>query len=269
MIKHVLLVIFCIMVYFVQSQHNHEHTFKYINPKYSPNGELILASAEGYLGIYILDAKTLKKKHEFLIDKPIGYGAAWFFDSNYVVFREKENYTFKTKKLNIKTGQITQTLISPLLLTCKSNVGYNDVAHLNQNNLIQFGEKVLGNKGENYYHVVSNANKTVFVAHLQSQIVLVDVKNNQLIPLTWGLANAISNDGNYIYFFRDYSTDGHTTSNAELFVYDIKNQKETQLTNTQDKIECWPDISPDGKTIIYSDDKTGKIEKIKVSQVIK
>lgn len=269
MIKNVLLLVFCMMVYSVQGQHNHEHTFKYINPKYSPNGELILASAEGYLGIYILDAKTLKKKQEFLIDKPIGYGAAWTTDSKSIVYREKNNYQFNTKKLTLKTGQVTESSVDPLVLTCKTSVDHKSVAHLNQNNLIQFGEKVLGNQGENYYHVVSNANKTIFVAHLQSQIVLIDVKNNQLIPLTWGLANAISNDGNYIYFFRDYSTDGHTTSNAELFVYDIKNQKEIQLTNTQDKIECWPDISPDGKTIVYSDDKTGEIEKIKVSQVIK
>lgn len=269
MIKKVLFLVFVLSSFWAKSQHNHEHTFKYVNPKYSPNGQLILASTEGYIGLYILDAKTLEKKHAFLTESSVGYGATWTSDSKSIVFREKKNYQFQTKKIDLQTGKISETSISPLLLSCKASVGSKDVAHLTDNNLIQYGSKTYGNSGENYYHVVSNANKTVFVAHLQSMMILVDTKNNQLIPLVSGLANAISNDGNYIYFFRDYSNDGHYISNAELFVYDIKNQKEIQLTNTEDSFELWPDLSPDEKTLIYSDDKSGEIETLNVPQEIK
>ena len=263
--KRILFSLFLINSFFFYGQeHNHPHDLKYVNPRYSPNGEYILASAEGYTGLYVLDAQTMEQKKVFKKEMAIGYGATWSNDSKSIYYRYKVGFEFKTKQIDIHTGQEKASEVNPLIFTCKGYIG-NSFPYLTNSNQIQYGDKVMGELGDNYYHLVANQTNTAFVAHLGSKIVLVDIKNNQITELTWGLANAISADGRYIYFHRDYSSDGHHITGGELFVYDVVEKKETQLTSTSEAIELWPDISPDGTKLVYSDDKTGKIEVLNIN----
>lgn len=256
-----------LMSFAFNHDHNHDGGLELTNPKWSPNGELLLASSEKYTGLYIIEPTSGKIKASYLNDLAIGYAACWSNDGKYVYYREKnKDYTFSLKKIDINTGVVQIVNKNPQLLTNKSfNDGLTGNIYLNYKQEVvkrtNANEElvVLPAEIDNYYHMISSTNNKYGVVHSGPFMFWVDFKTGLKQNLTQGLANAISPDGKTVYFHRDYSNNGHHISGAELFAVDVSSKKVTQLTNTKNELEMWPDISPDGTKIAYSDTKTGKI----------
>lgn len=240
-------------------------------PKYSPNGKYILATSTKYAGLIILNSNDFSIYKTFLKDENVGYGACWSSNNSKVLFRKKEGYTFYTFSLDIVTGKITKTTINPQYLTTKGfNGEAKKIAYINDNRqLVYVNENIketsLTADNNNYYHLVMNPGAAKFVVHNGSSIILVDVISGENKVIGTGVANAITTDNKYVFYHLDGSSDGHHITNSELYVYDIALDKTTQLTNTMNDIELWAELSADNKTLLYSNEKTGEIESIKIN----
>jgi Tol biopolymer transport system component len=241
------------------------------SPKYSPSGKYILATSTKYSGLIILNSKDFSIYKTFLKNENIGYGACWSVDSKKIYFRKKEGYTFYTYLLDIESDKITQTNLNPQYLTTKGfNGEIKKIAYINEKLQLVYinenqKESFLTADDNNYYHLVMNPGANKFVIHNGSDIVLVNVITGENKTIGKGIANAISKNNRYVFYHLDSSKDGHHITNSELYVYDIEMAKTTELTQTSNNIELWADLSLDGKTLLYSNEKTGEVESIKIS----
>jgi Tol biopolymer transport system component len=111
-----------------------------------------------------------------------------------------------------------------------------------------------------YYNPLISPDRKLAVIHLQSEMYLYSTDGSGFIRnLGTGLASTWSPDSKYVFYFLDESSNGHTISNSELFVISSDGQFKQKLTETENFYEMWPAISPDGKKLAFSDEKTGKI----------
>lgn len=241
------------------------------SPKYSPNGKYILATSSKYAGLYVINSSDFSLHKTFFKNENVGYGACWSANSEELFFRKKEGYTFYTFSVNIKTGETKKTTLNPQYLTTKGfNGEAKNLAYINENRQLFYindkqKETQITSDNNNYYHLVMNPKSNYFVVHKGSEIILVDVLSGTNKVIGQGIANAISKDNRYVFYHIDSSTDGHHISNSEIYVYDIELSKITQLTHTSKDIELWAELSSDNNTLLYSNERTGELESIKIN----
>jgi Tol biopolymer transport system component len=111
-----------------------------------------------------------------------------------------------------------------------------------------------------YYNPLISPNKRFAIIHLQSQMYLYATDGSGLIKLLGtGIASSWSPDGKFVFYFLDESIDGHNITNSEIYVLSLENNTSYKLTETPGIFEMWPAVSPDGKKIAFTDEKSGKI----------
>lgn len=239
-------------------------SFGLVDPKWSPDGEYILASSEKYNGLYVLNAKDLSIHKKFLEKENVGYAASWSADSKSILFRRKTNFVFYSYSINIETEKETNLSLAPDFFTCKGFFSEDkskyyidnnqNISYVNQENEVQ----QITHDGQ-YYQLVKHPLPNKIIAHQGSQILLIDIEKNEKTIIGQGIANSVSSDGRYIFYHLDKSSDGHHITESELYCYDTKKDKITTLTSTENIYELWPDISPDQTKLIYSDEKSGRL----------
>lgn len=243
-----------------------ESKVELIDPKWSPNGDYILASASGYAGLYIINSSNGKIEYSFLTDLPVGYGSSWSSNGKFIYYREKnKEHTFIFKKIDIISGVTKVVNLNPQMLTNKS---YNDESHTHvyldyYMNVVSSNNKgkrptIIAKKSKQiYYHLISTKNQSKGVIHKGSNIIWMNFITGEHQVLTTGIANAISPDEQTVYFYRDHSSNGEEINKSELFSINVNTKKITKLTNEKDGIVLFPDVSPDGLKVAYTEYKAG------------
>ncbi len=249
----------------------------YSRPQWSPKGNKLMFTSDHNRGIYILSLK--QNNITKISDLPfVGYNAIWDATGKSIIVQEKKKSTidnssyFHTQRLDITTGKILttdkiaakQTIVRTA--TGKKRTSNPIEVYINDNLqlvVIQDGvDRVITKNDGQYYHPLISPDGTKVAVHKENEIYVYSLTNLNAIPklLGEGIASSWSPDGQSIFAFMDESKDGHSISNSELYHISVNaGTKKIQITKTADVAEMWPNISPDGKKMAFSDELSGKI----------
>ncbi len=237
---------------------------EYSTPKWSPDGMRLLFTNHNNDALYVVDVAS-EKLQEVKAAAGVGYGAKWSADGKSVVFKEKQpGGTFSqavAKSIDLETK------VEKKVAALKKSAEAELMVYINSKTLrleAKYGETgtpwVITKEDGQFYHPILSPDKKWVVVHGGADMYLYAVDGKQERKLLgMGLASGWLPDGSGIVTFEDRSKDGHTVSASELFAIRTVNGRKTQLTDSQESIEMWPSVSPDGRRIAFSDERTGRI----------
>jgi Tol biopolymer transport system component len=225
-------------------------------PKWSPDGNKILTTVERKTGLYLIHLDNFNELTLVSDEDASGLNYNWRKDNSfsYMVkrnntFVSQENNTYKIKDAKRQVSD-TDTLV------------YLDIPNTKINARLKNNSKhwtVTRCEGVFYNPKLSPNNKHVAVNEGGNIFIFPANGSNKGINLGLGLVSGWSPDSKYVLAFLDESLDGHSISNSEFFIINIKSGKKVFLTKSKDKIEMWPYFSPDGKKLVYSEEKSGQL----------
>jgi len=242
---------------------------EFTNPLFSPTGEYLLLTGEHMQGVYLLHLESLEVKQ---ISKAPGSGYAYTWDAsgNSFYYKEKpekgyfteskvfnynvrDNYTTPVNNLDHNylpnyTGPKTGTVVYTNLSTLK--IEGKDLASLKN-------WTITNEPGQYYNALLSHDGKKVAVHNGADIYVYSTEGNTPGKKIGSGLVTAWSEDDSYLIGFIDESEDGHTVSNSDLYLFDVKGDKPKKLSNTEVFFEMYPTVYKD--KVVFSDDKTGRL----------
>ncbi len=119
-------------------------------------------------------------------------------------------------------------------------------------------EEILYDKKINSFKINSNKDRIFILESGKRSLLNLDDKTLRVFPV-------LSRSGASINWLQDdkhlitsiSSDDGHSILEADIYLFDIENNILTDLTSTPDLIELFPDVSADGKKIVFLDHITG------------
>lgn len=240
----------------------------YTSPIASPNGEFALVTGQQFMGIYLLELKT-KKITPISITEANGYGYSWAADNETFFYKVKplNGYVMDSEvfSYNIKNKKKEKIAIDHNYLP--SYQGENKVVVYTNIRTLQIEAIdlntmkswiVTNNDGKFYSATLSHDGKKVAV-HEGSELFVYNIDGSGMIAkLGPGIATSWSYDDSYLLGYLSESKDGHVISNSDLYLFDVKNERSTKITDTKDVIESNVSfLSAD--QIIYADEKTGDI----------
>jgi Tol biopolymer transport system component len=252
----------------------------YSKPQWSPDGSKLMFTTEHNQGVYVLSLD--QRKLTTVTTLPfVGYNATWHSDGKSIVVQEKKKSDmdnssyFQTKRLEITTGKLlaTDKIAEKQIVFGKRSTAVGKVIRVQpvevyinadlQLMAIQDGKetRITQDDGQYYNPLISPDGSKVAV-HKGSNVYVFSLLNpgTKPVDLGTGIASSWMPDGQSILAFMDETVDGHTISNSELHQLFLNGSKnKAQLTNTRNVIEMWPSVSPDGKRIAFSDEKSGDI----------
>lgn len=250
----------------------------YSKPQWSPDGTKLMFTTEHNKGIYILTVNEKKLQNITNLDF-VGYNATWDNDGKSISIQEKkqsdmDNSTyFHTQRLDVATGKVLSTdkvaakqIISRKVISnANKNTATNPIeAYINdalQLVVVRDGNsQVLTKDSEGqFYHPLISPDCTRVVVHKKGMIYMYSLTDTTEFPIKLGegIASGWLPDSTSIVSFMDDSTDGHTISNSELYKMSVN--KRVQLTSSKELAEMWPNVSPDGKQLAFSDENSGQI----------
>ncbi|MFC6997067.1 TolB family protein [Rufibacter roseus] len=247
---------------------------EYSSPVWSPDGQKLLFTDHHNDALYIKEVAGKSNVQKIKSGQGIGYKARWTPDGKGVIFYEKKAAltgpgTLFEKSINIKGGReriLTETTSTKANRTFTSKKNPSLKVYINPETLkleAREGEGepwiITPEDGQFYSPLVSPDGKNVIVNEGANMYLYSIHGNAKRKKLGIGLPTSWLPDGSGILTFEDETKDGHTISGSELYHVAIQTNAKTKLTNTPDKIEMWADVSPDGKRITFSDEKSGKI----------
>jgi Tol biopolymer transport system component len=252
----------------------------YTAPIWSPDGTKLLFTDQNYAKLYIMYVDNNHNIDEITSGQGIGYKARWTSNGDSVIFKEKKKglgntvqIEFKkidisTKKMTIEKGLEPDNFYMSQKVNGKNNArGGNTIVYINHQTLkleVKAGNngtpRVISKEQGQFYHPLVSPDGKEVIVHEGANIYVYSVDGNaKRKDLGIGLANSWMPDGSGIITFEDKSDDGHVVSGSELYLIMINDSSKRQLTYTDDVIEIWPDVSPDGRKIAFADEKTGRI----------
>ena len=255
---------------------------KYCFPSFSPDGNNIAFTTQNFVGLYVMNTKT--KKYVQVSDKlGAGYNPVFSNDGSTIYYRwneyiEKKKYSnIYSKNLNNKEITIIESgkrkLSTPQIINNKLIYTTNNVVNNlqisgkaepeknmdiwtcieNQKIAVYINEdkKVLAPKGEgNYIWPQLSPDKTkilfTFTGH---GTYISDLDGNILADLGYLNASKWLND-DWIVGMKDYD-DGSVVTKSDIYAVKADGQRSVQLTQTENKIEMYPDCSHDNSKIVY------------------
>ncbi len=242
-------------------------------PIWSPNGKKLLFTNHENNTLFIINLKS-NKVEKVKSGEGIGYLANWSIDSNNIIFREKPiGGTFsnlEVKSINLvskKEKVLAGVHPDNTKMVAQTKSGDNLLVYINQKTLKLEAKKgvngkpwVITKEDGQFYHPIVSPNQEYVVVHQGANMYSYRISGkDQRKDLGIGLASSWLPDSSGVVTFEDKSEDGHTVSASDLFYISARSSKKIQLTATPDTVEMWGDISPNGKQIAFSDEKTGAI----------
>ncbi|MVO10939.1 hypothetical protein GOQ30_17340 [Flavobacterium sp. TP390] len=246
----------------------------FTNPVVSPDGQFTLLTNQHFKGVYLLNLSN--NQIQRITDKEgSGYGYSWNEKSDTFYFKQKnENeffYNSKTYSYSILDQKIEElpeinANYLPSFKGFKKGGDRAIVVYTNLNTLQIFAKNlhtqekwlITQNDGQYYNAIRSNDGKKVAV-HNGADIYIYDIDGQKEgVKIGSGIATSWSPNDDYLIGFLDQSSDGHTIDNSEIYLFNPKEYSPKKITNTEVISEMFPSFI-DENTIIFSDDKTGRI----------
>ncbi|WP_299213685.1 hypothetical protein [uncultured Aquimarina sp.] len=244
---------------------------EYSTPVWSPDGQKILFTDNHNDALYVLKIGTKPKISKVKSAQGIGYLANWTPDSKNIIFRAKpKGGTFsdvQVKSINLKTRK-EKILKDVHPNSTKINKSNKDlIVYINQETLkleakegINGTPWIISKEDGQFYHPIVSPDQQSVIVHNGPMIYLYSIyKSQERKELGVGIASSWLPDSKGVITFEDQSNDGHNVTSSDLYFVSTISLNKKQLTSTKDRIEMWGDVSPDGKRIAFSDEKTGKI----------
>ena len=248
---------------------------EYQAPVWSPDGEKLLFTGHHNDALFVLDLKgnAVQKIKE---GAGIGYLANWSKDGQSVIYRtQADGHSYsdlKVKSLDLVSKKERElTNIHPDDLkqarTTNGRAAPGVIVYINPETLKLEAKRGMNGKpwvitpeeGQ-YYHPIVSPDEQSVVVHEGAHLYVYPIDGSgKRKDLGVGLATSWKPDNSEVLTFEDHSSDGHHITDSELFLIDVRDQLKIQLTRSSDLIETWGDISPDGKKIAFSDEKSGRI----------
>lgn len=243
-----------------------------VEPHYCPDGPMFFYLNEEGNQLTVFNAKTNESK-VILQQEGLKNNVSWAKDCETILYKYKENYKMQFSSININ-GNKKQSFTDYPALTSLASLQYSDtIFYLDQKSLsikakYENNEWNFGKEKQRYYNLLASPNGKYLAANNGSGIVLIDLKTNTESILGKGLHTSWHPSGNYLIGFLDESTDGHQISNSDIFLWDVNTGKQTQITNTKDIFEAYPNFK-NSTSIIYSDMNKEGIYELNISSFIK
>ncbi|WP_299315872.1 hypothetical protein [uncultured Aquimarina sp.] len=243
---------------------------EFSTPIWSPDGQKILFTDHHNDALFVVDLSNNNIK-KIKNGQGIGYLSNWSADGKSVIFREKpKGGTFsdiQVKSINLQTRkEATLKDVHPNSTKTRTS-NKNLIVYINQKTLKLEAKEGINGKpwiiskedGQFYHPIVSPDQKSV-VVHDGPIIYKYTIYGDQeRKELGVGIASGWLPDSKGVISFEDKSEDGHNVTASDLYFISTISLNKKQLTFTKDQIEMWGDVSPDGKRIAFSDEKSGRI----------
>jgi len=124
-------------------------------------------------------------------------------------------------------------------------------------------EKTIIKHGQNDFAVDAkpspNGKKVMFFNNVGSigHLYIYDLDTEKITDLGEGYSGQWLPDGRITYCIT--TNDGYVLTSSEIYLINADGTGKMKITDTTDQIEIQPSVSPDGKSIVYRDDKSGMI----------
>lgn len=217
---------------------------------------LVFLDEEGH-NLYI--QKEIDDSPQLLLRaKGLNNNFGWSKNGEEIYFKEKtKDYKTLIKSINIETKEIiTHTNLSPL--TNLNSIKISDtIFYLDKKTLAvkaQYKDlnwEITKERGR-YYNILVAPNNKLLIAHQGSNVHLFSTSGEFIRDLGNGIATDWHSNNKNLIGFLDESTDGHKTTNSDLYLFNINQNRPTKITNTIHIMEMWPTFK-NSQEVIYND----------------
>jgi len=272
----------------------------YMAPKFSPDNKKIAFSSDKYRGLWVMDLE--KNMTMQLSDRnSVGYMFAWSPDSSYIAGREVAidsdfNHLFKLITVDITTGKeyeltdFSSNIYPPSWRTgltslnsetkklfnfnLKKTITLEDInrdpfSAVTSDNHVWLVENISGKKrvispAGGHSGVLSPDMKKISYL-LGNNIMVYDIVTETNLSLGEGSHPSWSPCSRYI-LYAITEDDHHDITASDLFVKSADGSAYQKLTSTRERVELFPSWSGDGTKIAYSDNRSGNIFLLHITQ---
>lgn len=240
-------------------------SYKGLNSYSLESGEIVNITQKlgaGYNPI-ITDDKILFRSYEIKSGKKLHsiYSINLKDRTQELLVEKKRNLKLPLQNLNANLIYIEKSI--PNFITGvdkileKDNLA-NKAVFVEDNNLYLAAEsKTLINplgKGVYVWESISNDGKNLLFTFGNKGTFLTDLDGNILTNIKEAHYPRFSPNGRYISYMLD-KDNGHNYISSDIYVYSIEQDKSVQITNTEAKIEMYPEWSNSGDNLVFNTTK--------------
>jgi Tol biopolymer transport system component len=267
-----------------------------MNPTFSPNGQNIAFTKEGYKGLWIYDL-TSKSVKQITNEQAAGFGYKWSSDSKAILTRVAKYEELKrlnaVKVFDIETNQSQQLTDykvrmpylpewseqdTKVILPSKEGTEIFSIGKLNKpitkpeidaysmydkiitRDVSTNEEKIIEPFSEaQILNLVTSPDRSKIVFEVMGgNLYSMNIDGSNLIDLGKGHRPRWASDSKKIVYMITQD-DGNDFTASDIYSINSDGTQKNNLTNTTDKIEMNPCFSPDGKTIVFDVYNDGSI----------